>query len=70
MCRSSGYSPPLDTLELRYLDTVKELLRKLDDACEAGKKLRARVAKQMRTARADEHPALDDAAVTAARKPL
>jgi hypothetical protein len=50
-----------------HLDSIKDLLRKLDEACEAGAKLRARIVGQMRAARDSCQLADDDTEVVAAR---
>ena len=47
---------------------VTEMLRRLDEACQAASELRARIEREMESAHAREKPARDDTTVVIARK--
>jgi hypothetical protein len=57
-------SPPVATSTLH----VAEILRKLDEACQAASDLRTDIERQMGAAHARQQPAKDDTAVVTARK--
>ena len=47
---------------------VTEMLRRLDEACQAASELRAQIEREMESAHAREKPAKDDTTVIVARK--
>ena len=57
----------MDAADPPDVEAIKELLRKLDEARDAGAKLRTSIARQMNAAQRRERLAKDDAAVIAAR---